>query len=181
MRFSRIERRARAPVPRLHGLAGQGAQAFRGERKFDALHGQQLLVLADHGVARFGQDAHQVVLGERAQGGDDGQAADELGDHAELEQVLGLDLLQHVADVVAGEALQRSAPKPSTLRPRRWRMMSSTPTKAPPQMKRMFSVLIWMYSCCGCLRPALRRNVADGAFDDLEQGLLHAFAATRRG
>ena len=35
---------------------------------------------------------------------------------------------------------------------RRW-MIFSRPTKAPPQMKRIFSVLIWMYSCCGCLRP----------------------------
>ena len=27
------------------------------------------------------------------------------------------------------------------------------PSKAPPQMKRMFAVLIWMKSWCGCLRP----------------------------
>ena len=32
-------------------------------------------------------------------------------------------------------------------------MMRSMPSKAPPQMKRMFCVLIWMKSWCGCLRP----------------------------
>jgi hypothetical protein len=31
--------------------------------------------------------------------------------------------------------------------------MSSRPTNAPPQMKRMFVVSIWMNSWCGCLRP----------------------------
>jgi hypothetical protein len=30
---------------------------------------------------------------------------------------------------------------------------ASSPTNAPPQMKRMFDVLIWMYSWFGCLRP----------------------------
>lgn len=32
-----------------------------------------------------------------------------------------------------------------------------------------------MYSCCGCLRPPVGGNVADGAFNDFQQGLLHAF------
>src|SRR5665647_2801106 len=32
-------------------------------------------------------------------------------------------------------------------------MIFSNPSKAPPQMNRMSFVLIWMYSCCGCLRP----------------------------
>ena len=32
-------------------------------------------------------------------------------------------------------------------------MILSRPSKAPPQMKRMFAVLIWMKSWCGCLRP----------------------------
>jgi hypothetical protein len=40
----------------------------------------------------------------------------------------------------------------------------------------MFVVSIWMYCCSGCLRPALRRDVGDGAFEHLEQRLLHAFA-----
>lgn len=32
-------------------------------------------------------------------------------------------------------------------------MIFSSPSNAPPQMKRMSFVLIWMYSCCGCFRP----------------------------
>ena len=58
---------------------------------------------------------------------------------------------------------------------RRW-MMSSSPTKAPPQMKRMLVVSTCRNSCCGCLRPPLGGTLADRALDDLEQRLLHALA-----
>ena len=34
-----------------------------------------------------------------------------------------------------------------------WPTISSSPSNAPPQMKRMLRVSIWMYSWCGCLRP----------------------------
>ena len=45
------------------------------------------------------------------------------------------------------------APKPIAFSVSRRAMMSSSPTNAPPQMKRMFVVSIWMNSWCGCLRP----------------------------
>ena len=46
-----------------------------------------------------------------------------------------------------------SFPKPICRRPVRASMIFSRPSNAPPQMNRMSFVLIWMYSCCGCLRP----------------------------
>jgi hypothetical protein len=52
----------------------------------------------------------------------------------------------------------------------------SSPTKAPPQMNRMFVVSTLMNSCCGCLRPPLGRDVGDGPLQDLEERLLHPFA-----
>src|ERR1035437_5681334 len=45
------------------------------------------------------------------------------------------------------------APNPIAFSERRRPMISSRPTNAPPQMKRMFVVSIWMNSWCGCLRP----------------------------
>ncbi len=33
-----------------------------------------------------------------------------------------------------------------------------------------------MYSCCGCLRPPCGGHAANGAFQNLQQRLLHAFA-----
>ena len=47
----------------------------------------------------------------------------------------------------------RSSPNPIVRRPVRASMIFSSPSNAPPQMNRMSFVLIWMYSCCGCLRP----------------------------
>ncbi len=35
---------------------------------------------------------------------------------------------------------------------------------------------IWMYCCSGCLRPPCGGTLADGPFEHLQQGLLHAFA-----
>ena len=46
-----------------------------------------------------------------------------------------------------------SARKPMPLRPIRLSMILSSPAKAPPQMKRMLVVSIWMNSWWGCLRP----------------------------
>jgi hypothetical protein len=55
-------------------------------------------------------------------------------------------------------------------------MILSRPANAPPTMNRMLRVSTCRNSCCGCLRPALRRDAGDGAFDELQQRLLHALA-----
>ena len=59
-------------------------------------------------------------------------------------------------------------------------MISSMPVKVPPQMNRMFVGVDLDVALLGVLAPALRRHVGDGALEDLQQRLLHAFAATRR-
>ena len=46
-----------------------------------------------------------------------------------------------------------SAPKPMERLSRRLSMILSMPSKAPPQMNRMFFVSIWMNSWWGCFRP----------------------------
>ena len=94
--------------------------------------------------------SHVQRLERRAQR----QAADELGDHAELDQVFRLHLRQ---DRRRGRGRSRPATfsvlKPICRLPRRLRMMSSRPTNVPPQMNRICVVSIWMYCCSGCLRP----------------------------
>ena len=100
----------------------------------------------------------QRVLVESVEhGADHRQPADELRDQAELEQVLGLHVLEQ-----GGALLVRNAPprwsrrrrvKPTTCLPMRRSMILSRPTNAPPQMNRMLVVLTWMNSWCGCLRP----------------------------
>ena len=46
-----------------------------------------------------------------------------------------------------------SDPNPIVFFPTRSSMICSRPSKAPPQMKRMFVVSIWMKSWWGCFRP----------------------------
>ena len=146
----------------LHGLLRHGLEPVFGHAEVHVVHGEELGELLDHGVLRLGEDLDEVVDGEFFQSGDDGEAADELGDEAEGEEVLGLDRCGCLWDWRAARIglidllalLEGLAEADARSCPRRRAMMSSIPTKAPPQMKRIFSVVsTWMYSCCGCFRP----------------------------
>ena len=92
-------------------------------------------------------------LVELVQGADDRQAPDELGDQAVLDEVLRLDALERRARDRGARCDLTSALKPSVFLPARRSMIFSSPTNAPPQMKRMLVVSIWKNSWCGCLRP----------------------------
>ena len=90
---SRIARRPRAPDLCFERLARRPpCSAPLVNLQLHAVHLEQLLVLLHQRVLRLGQDVDQRVLVELVQRRDHRQAADELGDHAELEQVLGLHL-----------------------------------------------------------------------------------------
>ena len=69
-----------------------GERAQRGvlELQIHAVVGEELAVLADEAVLGLGQDVDEVVFGKLGEDGDDRKAADELGDEAVLDQVLGL-------------------------------------------------------------------------------------------
>ena len=84
-----MARRPRAPVPRRIAWSAIGLERVVGELQLDAVELEEPLVLLDQRVARLGEDAHQRLPVEVAHAGDDRQPADELGDHAELQQVLG--------------------------------------------------------------------------------------------
>ena len=73
----------------LQRLDGDGVERLVGEHQLDAVQLEELLVLARERVLGLGQDAHEVVLVQVVDRADDRQAADELGDQAEVEQVLG--------------------------------------------------------------------------------------------
>ena len=69
------------------------------------LEGEDGLVLANQTVPRFGEDPHQGVMIELVEVGHDRDPADELGNHAVLDEVLGVDLSQELgrAGLVAPE------------------------------------------------------------------------------
>ena len=148
-----IERRPRAPVSRSSALLGDRDERVVGEHELDAVEGEEALELLDERVARLGQDRDEILMGELVDGRHDRQAADELGDQAVLDEVLGQALLEELA-VVAGALLDAIvAPKPTPPVPMRRSMTLSRPAKAPPQMNSTLVVSIVRNSWWGCLRP----------------------------
>jgi hypothetical protein len=110
-----------------------------------------------------------------------GETPDQLGDEPEALEILGLDAREHLLALVLGCVPMVSPANPILRLPMRASTIFSRPSNAPPQTNRMLRVLIWMYSCCGCLRPPCGRHARDRPLQDLEQRLLHALRPTRRG
>ena len=67
---------------------------------------EQLLVLLHQRVLRLGEDTHQILPGQPLQGGDDRHTAYQLGDDTELQQIVGLDLLEQFAGMAIYDTMQ---------------------------------------------------------------------------
>src|SRR5690242_16816548 len=94
------------------GLALERLLGDRGERvvredELDPVEGEEALELLDERVARLGEDRDEVLARELVDGGHDGQATDELGDQAVLDQVLGQAVLEYLARVAFLAGLDR--------------------------------------------------------------------------
>lgn len=129
---SQMERRPRAPVPVLHRLVSDGGKGCRLEGEARVLELEHAGVLLDERVLRLHEDADEILLRQLVQGGDNRNAAHELGDHAVLVQVLRQHLLQKLGlGLLLGGG--SSLAKPRDVVPTRWATMSARPTKAPPR------------------------------------------------
>ena len=152
-------RRPRAPTLRAMRLAGDGSQRIVGELQLHILELEEPLILLDDGVLRLGKNLDQRGFVQIVEHADHRQASDELGDQAELDQVLRLRPAAASRYRAAAHGRRLSLPclvtgrKPSDFLPMRRPIIFSSPTKAPPQMNRMFVVSTGVNSWCGCLRP----------------------------
>src|SRR5215831_5480829 len=158
-----------------HGLLGHRHQRALGELELDAVHLEQLLVLLDQRVLGLGQDVDQRFLVQLVQRRDHGQAAHELGDHAELEQVLGLHLFEKVPNlaILLGRHL---GPEANRLLPDALLDDVLQPHERAAADEQDVGGVDLQELLLRVLAAALGRDVADGAFQDLEQRLLHALA-----
>src|SRR5262245_53184108 len=75
---------ATGPGAAAHRLVGEGVEGVRGELELDVLHLEELAVLLRQGVLRLDEDLHERLAVEAVHRTDHRQAADELGDQAEL-------------------------------------------------------------------------------------------------
>lgn len=75
---------------------GEQPQRIVGEFQRCLFEAEQVLILLDNGVLGLGHDLHEGIDIQRHQRRDDREAADELGDQAELEDVFGSHLSQQL-------------------------------------------------------------------------------------
>ena len=59
----------------------------------------------------------------------------------------------NISDLFISFLLSISAPKPIAFLPILSLIIFSSPSKAPPQINKIFAVLIWINSWCGCFLP----------------------------
>ena len=168
-----------------HGLAGDGAGRLLRKVQADVFVLEEALVLLEDGVAGLGEDFDQRGFVELVEDAHDGQAADKLGNQAVLDEILRLGSAQQLgvavgarggligvgidgaeaqglfADAAADDALQAD--------------------KGAAADEEDVGGVDGGEFLVRMLAAALRRHVGHGAFENLEQGLLHALAARRRG
>src|SRR5215831_7238918 len=163
---------ARADLPRQRQLRDR-LERVVGELELDVLVLEQFLVLTRDRVPRLREDLDQGRLVEFMQRADDGEAPDEFGDEAVLDQIFGLDLLERRADVAVGDRLHVSLEAERLLSGTTLDLLLESHERAAADEEDVGRVdleelLVRM------LPAALRRNVGDGAFENLEQRLLNA-------
>src|SRR5690606_31324417 len=161
----------------LERLARDRGQRVRAELQLHALHVEQLAELLGDRVPGLAEDLNQRGLVQFLQGRDHRQAADELGDQAELDQVLGLDLGQHLADLdLAFAALELGAEADAAgLGAALLDDLVQAGEGAADDEQDVAGVHLQEF-LLRVLAPALRRDRGDGALDQLQQRLLHALA-----
>jgi hypothetical protein len=125
----------------------------------DPLELEHLGVLLDERVLGLLEDADERVLVQVFQAHHHGQPSHQLGDQPEALEVLGFGPGQEPLTGSTSPSprlpspLLAPSPESDPPFPIRDSTIFSSPSKAPPQMKRMLRVSIWMYSCWGCFRP----------------------------
>src|SRR5579863_226199 len=164
-----------------HGLAGNGAQRFIAELQANVFELEQALVLLDDGIFGAREDLDQREFIEIFEHTDDWQAADEFRDQPELDQVFRLDFAEQLEVALPGDGrvfffgLFAAAETQRLFADAPADNLFQTDECTAADEKNVGGIdgsefLVWMFT------TALRRNVGNCSFENLEQGLLHAFA-----
>jgi len=170
------------------GFAGRGplrddAHGTGGVGEFGTFDVEEMRVLLDKRILGLGQDVDHRLDAEGRERGEHGQAADKLGDHAKLDKVVGGDLLVEDRRLVvfvgwrAGKCVRRGGGLEANL------CLAQAATddlfeanKGARADEEDVGGVDLDVLLLGVLAAALGRDIADGAFEHLEEALLHAFA-----
>src|SRR5712691_4270852 len=159
-------------------LVGDGLQRVGGEFQVHAVQFEQAPVLLHQGIARLGEDLDQCFAVQVVHAGDDREAADEFGNHPELQQVLRHHLAELVGvrvpdpqDGVEAHPVVARALLDDLLQAR----------EGPAADEQHVGGVDLDELLVRVLAPALRRYRGGGALEDLQQRLLDALAGDVAG
>src|SRR5664280_2727259 len=156
------------------GLVGDRLQRVLTELQLHAIELEKASVLADQGVLRLGQDADQRLPIQLVHTRDHRQPADELWDHAVLEQVLRHHVGEDVAAVDLVLRVQYGAEADRLLADPSLDHLVQAGEGATDDEQHVGGVDLDEL-LVRVLAAALGRHARSGAFQDLQQCLLYAF------
>src|SRR5688572_26900089 len=161
----------------LERLLRDGGERIRTDLEFDAFHLEQLAELLADRVLRLREDLHQRRFVEFLERRDHRQAADEFGDQAELDQIFRFDFRQDLAHVLLalGAFHLRAEADAAGFRRTLLDDLVQAGERAADDEQDVARVDLQEF-LLRVLAAALRRHAGDGAFDELQQRLLHALA-----
>src|SRR5205807_2455967 len=145
------------------------------ELQLDAVELEELAVLLHQGVLGLDEDANERLLVEVRHGADDRQAADELGDETELEQVFGQDLGEDDAEVLLVRPADVGAEAHALVADASLDDLLDAGERTTADEEDVGGVDLDEL-LVGMLAAALGRHRGGGALEDLQQRLLHALA-----
>ena len=175
-----MARRPRAPVPRRMPCSAMASRASSVNSSSTPSSSNSLRYWRDQRVLRLVEDADQRGAVEVVHAGDDRQPADELGDHAVLEQVLGHDLAEDVVGVDLVLGVQHGAEADRLAADPTLDDLVEAGEGAAADEQHVGGVDLDEL-LVRVLAAALRRYGRGGALEDLQQRLLDALAGDVAG
>ena len=160
----------------LDGFAGNGAQGTFGEVQLHIVHFQQCFVLLDDAVFGLFHHTDQCILVQRIQHGDHRDAADQFRNQAKLYQIVRLYLTQQLLAGFLVGLLQLAAKAQRRIIGAALDHFFQAVKRTAADEQNVLGVDLDKL-LLRVLAAALRRHIADGAFQNFQQRLLHALAA----
>src|SRR5580693_769618 len=169
-----------------HSLPGNGSQSLVGELQAHVLELEQPLVLLDDGILRPGENLNQRKFVQIFEHSHNGQPSDKFRNQSELDQIFRLNLAEQFEVALARDRdiflfgfLAGTEAKRFLSHPPSDDLLQAN--ERPAADEENVSCVDRSELLVGMLAPALRRDVGDRSFQNLQQGLLHAFAGNIAG
>ena len=149
------------------------------EHELDLVEAHRFLVLTQNRVLRLRDDPLEILAGEILERDLDGQSSDELGDHPEFDEIVGMELREKRLYVLRAPGLDIGPEAERVLGDAALDDLVEAHEGAAADEQDIGGIDAEIL-LLGMLAAALGRNVGERALDDLEESLLDALLPRRR-